>query len=573
MDADPSAAPENFGAPPPAAADVSSVEGNGNTPYPNGNNDAANGIAPHPAPVEHADGPQETGTRAPEPAPSRGLGAHSATAYASAPEAERYRRIMRVFYLNKTRDLNWRLNPEQVAAKVRDAFGLELDTATMQRALDQLTEWDALICENDSSDAATAREFRRKRFTYDITPAAEKFDRLLLELDNLVDEVGALEASRLPGIRDAIAKIATGLATPSPSGGDLRDELEYLVNSIGSLREGAAQFMSRVGALVSSAEAINEQDFQAYKSSLIEHLEGFHRALRVHSEEIIAQLRRVTPAQEDLLAELVAGVDAAPALPGADPAETHARRREEIRGRWHAVQSWFIGDTHQHQTWSHLTNKVLEAIQAVLDIAERIIDRAANRADRASAWEYLAALCHASTEQHAIEWFAVAVGAKYPRHFNTPETEAPQRPAQTTWVQADPAPVAAHLRRPGSRSPGAGRGAPLRDNSAAARIARERRVLEREQIKALTDRFAGRGPIALSDIGALSSVEFGHVIDWICRAYESTPDKDGSRSASSLDLSLLVLLRPPIDPAERAVLDTTYGKLHAPNYTLEVIEA
>src|SRR3954452_20464916 len=93
MDATRSAPPENPAGPHPAAADASLVDGNGNTPHPNGNGHATNGIAPHPAPVDHADGAHETGRRAAEPAPSRGLGAHSATAYASAPEAERYRRI------------------------------------------------------------------------------------------------------------------------------------------------------------------------------------------------------------------------------------------------------------------------------------------------------------------------------------------------------------------------------------------------------------------------------------------------------------------------------------------------
>jgi uncharacterized protein (TIGR02677 family) len=478
-----------------------------------------------------------------------------------------------VFFLNKTRDLDWRLTPEQVAAKLRDTFGLELGSPTLENALDQLYQWDALSRENDSSDAANAREFRRKRFTYDITAGAERFEKLLAELDGLVEEVGALESSRLPGIRDALLRIARALAGENPDATMLRDELEYLVNSIGSLREGAAQFMSRVGAVVASAEAIDEQDFQDYKASLIEHLEGFHRALRIHSEEIIGELAQITAAQEDRLVDLVAGIDAAPALIGTDPEQNAARRRNEIRGQWQGVRSWFIPDTHQQQTWNVLTNKVLEAIQAVLDIAERIIDRAANRADRASAWEYLAGLCHARSERHATGWFTVAVGALYPRHFNTPESDAEtlSRPAQATWAQAPPAPVAAHLRRPGARTPGAGRGTPLRDNTAAAQAARERRETERREIKALTDRFAGRGPIRLADVGQLSSSEFGHVMDWIGRAFENAADADGSRTASSLDLNLLVVLHPPADPSERTVLHTTWGMLSTANYTLEVI--
>jgi hypothetical protein len=107
----------------------------------------------------------------------------------------------------------------------------------MERALGQLEEWGALTEENDSSDAANAREFRRKRFTYDITPAAERFELLLNELDSLVEEVGSLESSRLPGIRDAVAKIAAALRGGNPDPIRLREELEYLVNAIGFCAE------------------------------------------------------------------------------------------------------------------------------------------------------------------------------------------------------------------------------------------------------------------------------------------------------------------------------------------------
>jgi uncharacterized protein (TIGR02677 family) len=554
---------------PPADADgtdASRSSSNGATPNPAASS-LSNGATAYPACVLAASNDAAPGGGEP-----RELGRHPVTTYASIAGAERYRRIMRVFFLNKTRDLDWRLTPEQVAAKLRDAFGLVLDTTALEGALDQLYDWGALSRENDSSDAPNAREFRRKRFSYDITTAAERIEKLLADLDGLVEEVGALESSRLPGIRDALLRIAQALRTEQPDATLLRDELEYLVNSIGSLREGATNFMSNVGGIVSTSEAIDEQDFTSYKSSLIEHLEGFHRALRVHSEEIIQALDQINDDATRRLVDLVAGVDATPSLLGISAEETTARRRAEIAGRWHAVRSWFLADSHQQQTWNALNNKVLEAIQAVLDIAERLIERSANRADRATAWEYLAAICHASDEPDAAGWFAAALGVQYPRHFNTPERDIDElaHPAQTTWAQAPPAPVATHLRTPGSRRPGAGRGAALRSNDAAADAARRRRAVERQEIAALTARFAGRGPIRLADVGRLSSIEFSHVVDWIGRAFESPADSHGRRTASSMDLQLQIILHPPADPEQRTVLHTTYGRLSTPDYTLEV---
>jgi hypothetical protein len=156
------------------------------------------------------------------PATAPPLGTHSVLKYAVVEGAERYRRIMRVLYLEH-RTFGLRLTPGEVGEKLLELFDLQLDGDVMTQCLDQLHTWGALSREYDTSLARTARELRQNRHTYDITQAAVRVEGLLEALDQLAETVGALEGSRLSeprrspstGARRASLEQTTGI---DPSG-------------------------------------------------------------------------------------------------------------------------------------------------------------------------------------------------------------------------------------------------------------------------------------------------------------------------------------------------------------------
>jgi uncharacterized protein (TIGR02677 family) len=499
------------------------------------------------------------------------LGPHPVLRYAVAPEAERYRRIMRVIYAEH-RNFGLRLSPEAVAGRLRDAFALELDPPSLQASLDQLYEWGALDREYDTSLARTARELRRNRFTYDLRPAGKRTEQLLQELDQLSDSYGALEGGRLAAIRDALAQLARVHAEPGHAGGDLRQQFERLIGEVERLHEGASNFMSRLNRIVATSEQVDENEFDRCKGALIEHLQGFRRDLRRHADDIAAGLRTIERlGPERMIARIVLDVEL-PVVLGVTPEEIAAQRHAELLDQWHGVWSWFIDERERSSPWAALTVKVIDAIRAILDIAERIIDRRTLRADRARACQHLARLVHDAPEDEAVGIVVAAFGIAAPRHVGVPEDdpEALASPAQTSWLAAPPAPVTAHLRRPGGRMPGAGRGAPIVDTAAVAARLRERARREREELAALLERFAGRGPIRLSDIARFGTVEFGHLLHWIGRAYETPAHDDGTRRASSRDGRAAVLLRPPAADEPPVVLAVPQGRFTTANYRLEV---
>src|ERR1700757_3850096 len=75
----------------------------------------------------------------PHPANER-LGAHHVLRYAVADEAETYRRIMRVLYLEH-QSFGLRLRPAQVADRLRERYALTVDVDWLEERLKMLRTW------------------------------------------------------------------------------------------------------------------------------------------------------------------------------------------------------------------------------------------------------------------------------------------------------------------------------------------------------------------------------------------------------------------------------------------------
>jgi uncharacterized protein (TIGR02677 family) len=499
------------------------------------------------------------------------LATHNVLKYATVEGAERYRRIMRTLFVEH-RSFGLRLTPAEVRRKLLEHYDLDLDVETVSDSLDKLHEWRAVSREYDTSLARTARELRQNRFTFDITQAATRVEALLDELDQLAETVGALEGSRLPEIRDALHRVARLLVEETPDATDLRTQFERLTHEIERLHAGASDFMSRLNGVIARSERIEHDEFDACKDVLIEHMQGFRGDLRRHTPEIAEALHTIDRLGAPRLAALIVATLEIPALPGINPEEVAARRHAELLDQWEGVRSWFIDGDGRRSPWAALNDKVIDAIRAVLDIAERIIDRRMNRADRTRACEHLARLVHdAPAEEEVTAILSAALGFAAPRHVSVPEDDpdALAAPAQTSWLTAPPAPVTAHLRRPGSRTPGAGRGAPIADTRASRRRMLERQRRERAELAAMLERFRGLGPIRLSQLSTLSETEFRHLLHWIGRAFETPKDAAGARRAESQDGRASIVLR-GAEHSEPIILQVPQGRFTTADYRIEV---
>ncbi|MBA2637673.1 MAG: DUF2397 family protein, partial [Solirubrobacterales bacterium] len=329
------------------------------------------------------------------PPPSRptpeDLRAQPVLRYATTEDAERYRRIMRVLFVEH-QAFGLRLRPDQVAERLHERFGLREAPELLEERLARLAEWGAVDREHDPSLATTAAEWRRHRYTYDVTAAGRLTEGLLAQLDDLGHEHGVLDGQRIPAIRDALNRLAGELESPDPDGSALRALLEQALGQVEALHAGALTFMKALGQLMRRSELVDEHEFDASKGTLLDHLQGFRRDRRRWAAEVLDALDRVERAGGAELVGLIVAAEEFVAMPGGSTVEQQrARRTEELTRQWHGVRAWFVGDQDAGSPWRALNDGVVDAIRAVLEIAERLIERRSSRVDRASVLLHLAA--------------------------------------------------------------------------------------------------------------------------------------------------------------------------------------
>lgn len=489
-------------------------------------------------------------------------------AYATAPNAHIYRPIMRLFYENR-QQYGQHLPPSAVAENLRRRFGIDRDLDDVIFDLERLAQWRALEAQHDSSRARTASELVRRHFVYDITAAGELTERYLEQLDALVEQAGSLQGTRLPAILQELTRLAEELRKPEPEAQILQSALTNLVAALDELHGGANDFTRELAKVMHATEALDEEAFHAYKSRVLEYLEGFRADLERFANPIADAIAAVEEQDVERMVALIASIEQAPAY---NVSEEEARRRVAATrcNQWTGVRNWFVGSRSQPPPFQRLDASLLDAIGWILRAVQRLKERRSQRVDRSVEYRHLARVFAQSTDAECHALYAAAFGLYSPRHFGAPEDDPGLTSAQCSFWEASVPHIEAHLRNPERRAPGQGRGAQMVDNSMVQEALRLRRAREREELAQAVRRFAGRGAVRLSDIKRLDETEFSHLLNWLGRALEACRDEHGLLRAESSDGSASITLTAPSSPEPRVVLDTPRGRFHTPDYELEI---
>jgi uncharacterized protein (TIGR02677 family) len=466
---------------------------------------------------------------------------------------------MGVLLANKRR-FGLRLAPGQVATRLWERFSVRYDTPdALERDLESLCEWGAVDRYQDSSRASSTREFKRKRFTYDITAAGEIAERAALQVDRLSQRIGALERTQLPELLDALIALAVEAERREPRPGKLVALFNDVAAKLERLRSDTGDFMRELGTVMADEQAVELVPFERYKRRVIDHLQGFRAELRRLDPQFSSAIDRIEAVGLARVVAIAAESDEPPVW-GLSDEEVAARRAERLAEEWNGVRRWFRGDTGEAPPWHELDRALGGAIEWIIQSAQRLIDRRTRRVDRAAEYRALALLfdrAETAADCHAL--YAAVFGLYQPRHFSVAEADPELSPSTVSWWQAQPALVEATLYRPGSRPPGAGRASELPDHSMAAELRRVQR------------RFTGAGPLRLDQLGHLDALEFRHLLRWLARALDTAADPHGTRRAESQDGLVSLELRPPPGADGLVEIATPEGTLAAPNYEIEVV--
>lgn len=199
--------------------------------------------------------------------------------YLNVDNTDRYRPIIRLFYL-KYEKLKYWLYQEEVYEELKeDAYFREYTPEQCQQDLAALTAWGNLVTIQDTRKVATIEEFKNKKFRYQLSEATVEIERMVIRVENLFIESSSLEPTLLERLRINLRKISEITEADQEH---IYAWWNDLNNDFIRLNQNYQDYMRELNS-VKAEEMMKTTEFLVFKDRLIEYLRSFVRSLQVNA--------------------------------------------------------------------------------------------------------------------------------------------------------------------------------------------------------------------------------------------------------------------------------------------------
>lgn len=417
--------------------------------------------------------------------------------YATVSEQADYIAIMRTFSGAISGLLSDQSSAE-VAAQLREQ-GVDLEPETVELRLSYLVEHGNLARSPREAEARSIREYLQTRARYQLTQRGELVHRQVEELLGSAETAREVSSEMLGGILDGLQALArydgAALAAADPdllarSIGTIFAQFERLVESTRDFYTYLAQVLSRYD--------LDREEFQAFKTALLDYLQRFVDEISRHMPQVAEALVAV----EARVAALCARANSGQRLIGVD-GQAARRARGLDPADWEGLRAWFVGEGGRRSDAVEVRRLATDAMRALLVNLRRIAAGSGREQSRSADLQKLARWFDAADDQAAHALWAAAFGLYSTRHLAfTADDDSTPVPATASWWRAPVADVPVMLRVQGERRLTGRSG--RREDFTAARQARlaERGVAEQHRRAALEELAAHAGrfdQVRLSD--------------------------------------------------------------------------
>ena len=207
--------------------------------------------------------------------------------YLNVDNTDRYRPIIRLFYLNYEKLKYWIYQEEVYEELKEDPYFQEYTPEQCQQDLTALTAWGNLITTQDTRRVTTIEEFKNKKFRYQLSKATVEIERMVIRVENLFIESSSLEPTLLERIRMNLEKIPQ-MQNEEP------EKIYSWWNDLGSdfirLNQNYQDYMRELNS-VKAEQMMKTQEFLIFKDRLIEYLRSFVKSLQINASAIEQYLK------------------------------------------------------------------------------------------------------------------------------------------------------------------------------------------------------------------------------------------------------------------------------------------
>lgn len=336
------------------------------------------------------------------------------TKYLTVENADRYRVIVRHFYLQYERLKYW-LYQEEVYDELMNMEYFQNKNYTeeqCQQDLTQLVEWKNLLTVQDTKKVNSLEAFKNKKFRYQMSEYSVEIERMVIKLENLFIEGASLEPTLLERIRKEIARI--------PEMEQLSAEKVYgwwndLNNDFVRLNRNYQDYMRDLNSL-KAEEMMKTKEFLLFKDKIIEYLRTFVKSLQYHVGPIEESLVRATDRQKREIFEKV--VEHEMSIPRMEVEIKEEIFLEKAVGRWQSICQWFVSDEGKEAESLKVFDTTNEIIRKITRFATQISGLYNAGANRKEEYYKILSLFHRMKDVKMCHQLAACVfGIEKPFHI------------------------------------------------------------------------------------------------------------------------------------------------------------
>ena len=332
--------------------------------------------------------------------------------YLDVENTDRYRSIIRLFYLNYEKLKYWMYQEEVYEELIRDVYFAGYTIEQCQQDLSVLKEWGNLATIQDTRHVSTIEEFKNKTFRYQLTETAVEIERMVIRLENLFIEGSSLEPTLLERLRLSLTRVEEML--------DENTEKIYgwwndLNNDFIRLNQNYQDYMRELNS-VKAEEMMKTREFLVFKDRLLEYLRTFVKSLQLNVTVIEQTLKKVKPGIIQYVLEEVTSYEMS--IPRIDVEVDEQQIYERMKGRWENIQGWFIGTNGANSEAAKVFDTTNEIIRKITRYAARLSEQNNSGANRREEYRKLAGMfarCKDIEEAHKLS--AVVFGIEKPLHL------------------------------------------------------------------------------------------------------------------------------------------------------------
>lgn len=319
--------------------------------------------------------------------------------YLNVENTDRYRPIIRLFYLNYEKLKYWMYQEEVYEELKDDSYFADYTPEQCQQDLAALTAWGNLVTIQDTRKVTTIEEFKNKKFRYQLSESAVEIERMVIRVENLFIEGSSLEPTLLERLRISLGKIDE-ITRES-------DERIYswwndLNNDFIRLNQNYQDYMRELNS-VKAEEMMKTREFLVFKDRLIEYLRSFVKSLQINVSVIEQYLRGVkTETIQEILQKVT---EYELSIPRIDVEVDEQMIYDKMSGRWNSIFEWFSGKEGVESEAGKVFDTTNEIIRKITRYATRISEMSNSGSNRREEYNKVSKMfskCRTIQEAHRL---------------------------------------------------------------------------------------------------------------------------------------------------------------------------